>query len=112
RIAVLQTSRVTVEGRMNFTATGSGTLEEPVINADLSLHSLTLDRELAGDLTINVVSQGPEMRVTARSQFQNAELQINGNVHLRDDWPASLYLHFNHLVVVSFLRSLLCSIVT
>src|SRR5439155_910266 len=33
RIAVLQTSRVAVEGRMNFTATGSGTLEEPVINA-------------------------------------------------------------------------------
>src|SRR6266566_3067092 len=82
RIAVLQTSRVAVEGRMNFTATGSGTLEEPVINAELSLHSLTLDRELAGDLTINVVTQGPEMRVTARAQFQNAELQINGNVQL------------------------------
>ena len=104
RIAVLQTSRVTVEGRMNFTATGSGTLEEPIINADLSLHGLTLDRELAGDLTINAVTQGPEMHVTARSQFQNAELQINGNVHLRDDWPASLSLHFNRLDVDSLLR--------
>ena len=107
RIAVLQTSRVAVEGRMNFTATGSGTLEEPVINAELSLHSLTLDRELAGDLTINAVTQGPEMRVTARAQFQNAELQIDGNVHVRDDWPASLSLHFNHLDVDSLLRTYL-----
>jgi translocation and assembly module TamB len=105
RIAVLQSSRVAVEGRMNFTASGSGTLEEPVINADLSLHGLTLDRELAGDLTINAVTQGPEMRVAARSQFQNAELQIDGNVHLRDDWPASLTLHFNHLDVDSLLRT-------
>jgi len=112
RIAVLQTSRVAVEGRMNFTATGSGTLEEPVINAELSLHSLTLDRELAGDLTINAVTQGPEMRVTARAQFQNAELQIDGNVHVRDDWPASLSLHFNHLDVDSLLRTYLRGRVT
>jgi translocation and assembly module TamB len=112
RVAVLQTSRVTVEGRMNFTATGSGTVEEPVINAELSLHGLTLDRELAGDLTINAATQGPEMHVTARSQFQNAELQINGNVHLRDDWPASLSLHFNHLDVDSLLRTYLRGQVT
>src|SRR5439155_400532 len=97
---------------LHIRATGSGTLEEPVINAELSLHSLTLDRELAGDLTINAVTQGPEMRVTARAQFQNAELQINGNVHLRDDWPASLSLHFNHLDVDSLVRTYLRGRVT
>jgi len=112
RIAVLQGSRVAVEGRMNFTASGSGTLEEPVINAELSLHGLTLGRELAGDLTIDAATQGPEMRVAARSQFQNAELQIDGNVHVRDDWPASLTLHFNHLDVDSLLRTYLRGRVT
>src|SRR5207237_9958074 len=61
----------------------------------------------AGELTTISVTQGPAMRVTARAQFQNAELQIDGNVHVRDAWPASLSLHFNHLDVDSLLRTYL-----
>ncbi|HEV2714204.1 MAG TPA: hypothetical protein VGU64_02990, partial [Terriglobales bacterium] len=112
RIGSLQGSPIAIEGRMGFTATGSGTLEEPVINATLNLHDLTFDHELAGDFTIDAVTQGPETRITGRSQFQNAELEIDGNVHLRGDWPANLSLHFNHLDVDSLFRTYLRGRVT
>jgi translocation and assembly module TamB len=112
RLGALQGSRVAIEGRMDFTATGSGTIEEPVINATLNLHDLTFDHELAGNFTIDAVTQGPETHITGRSQFQNAELQIDGNVHLRGDWPANLSLHFNHLDVDSLFRTYLRGRVT
>jgi translocation and assembly module TamB len=107
RISTLQGSRVSVEGRMGFTAVGSGTLEEPVINATLNLYNLTFDHELAGDFTIDAATQGPGTRIIGRSQFKNAELQIDGNIHLRGDWPANLSLHFNHLDADSLLHTYL-----
>src|SRR5262249_848692 len=58
RIPRLQTSRVPVEGRVDFTAQGSGTKEQPVINANLLVRDLTLDHERAGNLNIDAVSEG------------------------------------------------------
>jgi translocation and assembly module TamB len=112
RISTLQGSRIAIEGRMGFTATGSGTLEEPIINATLNLHDLTFDHELAGDFTIDAATQGRETRIIGRSQFQNSDLRIDGNIRLRDDCPANLSLHFNHLDADSLLRAYLRGRVT
>lgn len=112
RIPPLQASRVKVEGRMDFTAVGSGTLEEPVINATAHLRDLTLDHERAGDFTIDAVTQGADLRLTGHSQFEHAELSIDGNIHLRGDWPSSVNLHFNHLDVDPLLRTYLQGRVT
>jgi translocation and assembly module TamB len=105
RIAKLQASGVTIEGRMDFTAVGSGTREEPAINAAIRLHDLTFDHERAGDFTIDAVTQGPELHLTAHSQFENAELAINGNIHLRGDWPSTMKLHFSQLDIDALLRT-------
>ena len=112
RIPMLQASRMRVEGRMDFTAVGSGTLEEPVINATAHLRDLTLDHERSGDFTIEAVTQGADLRLTGQSQFEHAELSIDGNIHLRDDWPSSMNLHFNHLDVDPLLRTYLQGRVT
>jgi translocation and assembly module TamB len=106
-IAGLQRSRVLVEGRMDFTADGSGTLQQPAANVAVHVRDLTLDHERAGDFDLNTVSQGPELHVTGQSHFEQAELQLDGNVLLRDEWPAKLSLHLNHLDVDSFLRTYL-----
>jgi translocation and assembly module TamB len=112
RIPKLQTSRVTVEGRMDFTAVGSGTPEEPAIHAVIRLRDLTLDHELAGDLTIDAVTQGSELSLTGRSQFEHAELAIDGKVQLRDDWSSTVKLRFSRLDVDALLRSYLRGRVT
>ena len=97
RIAELQSARIAVTGRADFTAEGSGTVQQPALNAAIHLHDLAFDQERAGDFTINAVSQGAELRITGQSQFEQADLKIDGDVHLREDWPSDVYFRFHQL---------------
>jgi len=107
RIPQLQNRGMTVEGRMDFTAIGSGTADTPAVTATIQLHDLTFDHERAGDFTMNAVTQGADLRLTGQSQFGQAELSVDGNVHLRGDWPSTVNLHFNQLDIDALLRTYL-----
>ncbi|HEY7616251.1 MAG TPA: translocation/assembly module TamB domain-containing protein, partial [Terriglobales bacterium] len=107
RIPQLQASRFKVEGRVDFSAQGSGTLRQPAINATVRLRDLTLDDELAGDFTLEAVTQGDQLRLAGQSRFEQAELRLDGDILLRDDWPATLNFRFNRLDVDSLLRAYL-----
>jgi translocation and assembly module TamB len=105
RIPQLQNRGMIVEGRMDFTAAGSGTQDTPAVTATIRLHDLTFDHERAGDFTMNAVTQGSDLHLTGQSQFEQAELSIDGNVHLRGDWPSTVNLHFNQLDIDALLRT-------
>jgi translocation and assembly module TamB len=53
------------------------------------------------------VSQGPELRITGQSQFEQADLKIDGNVHLREDWPADVYFRFHQLELDAIFKTYL-----
>ena len=103
----LEKTRVEVDGRANFTATGSGTLDQPVVNANIHIRDLAFDGERAGDFTIDAVTQGADLTLKGQSGFDHSELRIDGKVHLRDDFPSTIALHFDHLDVDAFLREYL-----
>jgi translocation and assembly module TamB len=105
RISVLQSARIAVTGRADFTANGSGTLEQPTLNAAIHLHELRFDKERAGDFTINAVSQGAELRITGQSQFEQADVKVDGNVHLREDWPADVHFRFHQFDLDSIFQT-------
>jgi translocation and assembly module TamB len=107
RIPSLQTTRVPIEGRVDFTAQGSGTKDTPVINANILVRDLTLDRERAGNLNIDAVSEGELIHLTARSEFEHAQLNVDGTVQAGDDYPADLTLRFNHIDLDSIFREYL-----
>lgn len=107
RIPHLETTRVEVDGRADFTATGSGTIEAPAVNATIHLRDLTFDHERAGNFTIEAVTQGTELNLKGQSEFDHAELHIDGKIHLRDDFPAMIGLHFDHLDIDALLRTYL-----
>jgi translocation and assembly module TamB len=107
RIPQLQVHKVSVDGQMEFTAQGSGTLAQPAINGTIHLHNLALDQETAGDYTLEAVTQGDQLHLIGRSKFEQAELTIEGNAHLRGDFPATIDLHFNHFDADSLLRTYL-----
>jgi translocation and assembly module TamB len=97
-LAAGRTGRVQFGGRVDFTAHGSGTREEPVINVTLRLRDLAIDSQRQGDFTLQAVTQGQELHLTGRSQFESADLTLDGEVHrLQDGWPSTLTLHFRHL---------------
>jgi len=106
-IAPLERSRIKVAGTMDFSAKASGSLEEPEMNAQFRLRNISLNDEAAGGFVINAVTRGPDLHITGRSEFGQSELVIEGNVRLRELWPARIDLHFNHLDIDSFLASYL-----
>ena len=112
RIVRLQSAHVAVSGLADFSASGAGTLEAPGINATIHVRDLAFDQERAGDFAINAVSQGPALRITGQSQFEQAELKVDGNVQARGDWLADVYLRFRQFDVDSLLRVYLRSGVT
>ena len=109
RIPKLQTTRIPVEGRVDFTAQGSGTLEAPVINAKVLVRDLTLDHERAGNLNIDAATQGQTVHLTARSDFEHASFDLDGSVRPREDYLADFNVHFTHLDLDAILREYLHS---
>ena len=107
RIAHLQTTRVPVEGRLDFTAQGSGTKEAPVVTGKISIRDLTLDRERVGNMNIDAATEGDAIRLTARSDFEHALFSLDGTVQPRQDLLADLNLHFDHLDLDSIFREYL-----
>jgi translocation and assembly module TamB len=105
-------SRIRVGGRLDFTAKASGNLDEPAVTANLRFRDVTLNEEAAGDFLIDAVSQGADLKITGHSESKTAELVVEGNVRLRDQWPAHINFHFNRLDVDPFLESYLHGHVT
>jgi translocation and assembly module TamB len=89
--------RLSVQGQAGFHLTGSGTESSPVINGQVDLRNIVLNRETVGSMTVGVETRGEELGLRGRSNFENAELNVDGTVHLRDDWPGQITLKFSHL---------------
>ena len=105
RVSQLQHGRFKVGGRLDFNTQGSGTLASPQVNAHIQVRDLALDNDRMGDFNFDAVTQGSDLRLTGRSQFHDSELNVEGNVHMRGDLPATVSLHFNQLNVSPLLRA-------
>jgi translocation and assembly module TamB len=97
-------NRVSVAGRADFLLKASGTPGAPSINADVHVRNLTLDNELAGELDLQAVTQGSELRLTGNSHLQRGSLLVSGNVQLRDGYPANLSFKMDQLDLDAFWR--------
>jgi translocation and assembly module TamB len=100
----LHSGRIAVDGRADFTARASGTPEQPLIEAHVHLRDLAFDRERVGDFFLDAATRGHQLDLRAHSEFEQAELKIQGNVGLERDFPADLNLDFSHLDVDALLN--------
>ncbi len=106
-IDLLGRSKVKVTGKLDFTGQAFGTTSAPEVKADLHLRSIALNDQREGDFLLTAVSRGPDVRLTGHSDFKDADLRIDGNVRLRELWPAHIDFHFTHLDADPFLQSFL-----
>jgi translocation and assembly module TamB len=106
-ISQAQRSRIELNGKLDFGLQASGSESRPQVTAHVHLRNVTLNGETAGDYLVDAVTSGPEMHLTGHSDFKNAELAIDGNVRLRDLWPARINFHFLRLDIDPFLESYL-----
>ena len=108
-VDLLERSKIKLSGKLDFAAQAHGTTAAPDITADLHLRDVSLNDQHEGDFLLNAVSHGADVRLTGHSEFKDAELQINGNVRMRDLWPAHINFHFSHLDADPFLETFLQS---
>ncbi len=78
-LARFQTGRFTAEGTADFTVQASGTIDQPSIEAHVHLKDLALDQERAGDFYVDAVTHGRQLEVSAHSDFDKADLTIQGS---------------------------------
>lgn len=80
----IQADQMAVEGRADFAVTGHGTVEAPLLGAEVQIRNLTLDHELAGDLAVHAVTAGSVLHLTGSSQLSRGSVQMSGDVQLRN----------------------------
>src|SRR5579864_5782 len=77
KIAKLQTARLSTAGELDFTMQGSGTRERPIINAHVHVGKLVMNGEQVGEFNADAVTHGPDMQLTARSNFEHSQLAVD-----------------------------------
>src|SRR5258707_5205902 len=92
-LAPLQQARVKLAGTLDFSAKASGTIDTPDVTAHLRMKNVALNDEAAGDYMIDAVTHGPDLHLTGHSEFGKSELQIEGNIRLRDQLPGRIAFH-------------------
>ncbi len=105
RVPELQSSRLSVNGRANFVLHGSGTKEKPSIQADAQLLDFSFDRHPMGTFLVSASTKGSDLHLSGHSQFKQGSLTLNGDVQLRDDWPANVDFSFSNLDLEPGLQS-------
>jgi translocation and assembly module TamB len=107
RVRQIHLEELPVDGRADFTLRGSGTLDTPVIDADVHVRDLTLDHELTGDFFIDARTKGRELVVSGHSQFPKGSLLVNGTIGMQGDYPAHFTGNLDHLDLDALWRAYL-----
>ena len=107
RVRQIHLDELPIEGRADFTLQASGTLDEPIIDADVHVRDLTLDRELTGDLFLQAATKGRQLVVSGHSQFPKGAMLLDGTVGMQGDYPANITAHLDHLDLDALWRAYL-----
>jgi len=102
-----QSTRFSDAGLLNLTASGSGTLKHPVINATASLRSLVLNGERTGDMDLAVTTDNDVLHLTVTSNLQGTELDGTGTIGLEAPHPLKAEVNFSHLDIDPVLQTFL-----
>lgn len=97
--------RITMEGQLGFHVFGSGTVDAPIINGEIDLRNVVLNHEAVGSMAIFAETHGEDVTLRGRSNFENAEFNVDGKVHLRGDWPGQITVKLSHIDFDSLIRA-------
>ncbi len=64
-----------MQGQAGFHVTGSGTEDAPVINGQIDLRNIVLNRETVGSMTVLAETHGEDVILRGRSDFEDADLK-------------------------------------
>jgi len=85
-----------IEGNLGFTLTGSGTSDDPHLEARATLSNLAVGGERFGALEISARTANQTATYDLTSRLEGAELNAHGQTALRGEYETKAALNFSH----------------
>jgi translocation and assembly module TamB len=98
--------RLTIAGALKFDAHASGTFDTFSVLAGLHLRNLVMGGQPAGALEVIAHTQGSTAYFTAQNSLASAQLKVNGQTQLHDNFDTRATAVLTNLNVAPFLRAL------
>jgi translocation and assembly module TamB len=106
KIEGLRRQGLAVTGNLSFSATGSGTLDDPLLEAHASMSGLALNGEPMGALAITAHTANRAVTYDATSRLQATELSLHGQTALSGDYATQAKVQFSQFNIGALLRQI------
>jgi len=104
KIDALRRQGIDLTGKLGFTIAGSGTLDDPRIEAHATLNPLALAGEPLGGLEFVAHSANRTVTYNATSRLEGAEVNLHGMTTLNDDYATQAELVFSRFNIGAVLK--------
>ena len=94
RLPKVRDNQLLATGRLKFTAAGSGSFEDPKIDASSDVENLVLGDEDEGGFHLDASVRGKTAHFVGKSSFQNGQIGLDGDMDLRGEMPIKATIQF------------------
>ena len=91
-------------GKLAFTVSGSGTLEDPRLEAHATISDLALGAQSVGDLALAAHTANRSLLYDATTRFEGAEVDLNGQTALTGDYATQAKVNFSQFNIGALLK--------
>ncbi len=105
QIETLRSSMSSATGALGFTLTGSGTLDDPRLDAHATLNDLVLGGESLGVLAFAGHTRNKTANYNASTRLEGAAIDLNGETALDKDYTTQATLQFAHFNIGGLLNA-------
>ena len=100
----LQKGGTHLGGVAQFNAQASGTVDAPSVDAHLLISNLLMNSENIGNVILDAKTQGEIMHLAGSAVNKIAKLNLNGDVRMREDYPAHAQITFSDFDIDPLLK--------
>ncbi len=104
RIAWVGRHNYEAAGKLSIDVTGSGSVDDPRLNARATVDSLALGGQRFGAFEVSAQTAGHRLAYDATTQLQGADLHLKGQTELRSGYATQARVDFSQFNVGALLR--------
>jgi translocation and assembly module TamB len=104
RLHFLQAQGITAAGKLGFTLSGAGTVDDPRLQARATLTSLSYGDEPLGTLSLNAHTANRAVLYDLTTRLDAAELSAHGQTALQGDHLSQIRLDVSHFNIGALLK--------
>jgi len=94
----------TLQGRLTFTATATGTKDDPHVEGHAEVNGLTLQGQALGSVQVTAHTTNGAMMYDVTSHTDTAEVQAHGQTVLHGDFTTQAQVNFSHFDIGALLK--------